>query len=215
MKIVKYSALVVLLMVLLAACASLIPAQSFDNPLGLANKDIAVTVPATAALRTLAAGAGTVSGSFNDVDLSDVPLGIIPAKYEIELGFTGSATVSGSSLPATITLTNVQLAITVSDVDNSATIPTMSYPGSLTLTQQSGSSYSVAGSASIDSGDVSAIFTAVIASSQLTNLLDVILLDGSNTQNTAMATLSFETDDLAAGGTITMTINAGTGTVSF
>lgn len=219
-KSVLLLALTALLAVGLSACGALIPPQHFDNPIGLQGADISVPVTGSTttseptALIPLATGSGSTSATFDDIDLSQVPIGI--SKYQIALGFEGTATVTSSTLPAKATLTDVSLDITVSDSKNGAvTFPTMTYDGSLTLTKTSGDTYAVSGSTTIDQGEVNQIFTATVASGTLASLLKIIELDGTNTPNTAVATLNFETDDLSAGSNVTLTISAGTGTVYF
>lgn len=214
-------ALTALLAVLLSACGALIPPQSFQNPVGLQGQKVTATVTGSSprmapqALTTLAVGNGTVSATFDDIDLSDVPVGI--AKYQVALGFDATASVSvpnGGTLPSTITLTNTSLDVIVSDSTGSVALPTMSYLGTLTLTQNSGSDYTVSGS--VNQGEVGQIFTAAVTSGTLADLLKIIAQQGdTKTPNTATATLSFTTDDLPDGSTVDFTFSAGTGTVSF
>jgi hypothetical protein len=210
-------ALTALLAVALSACGALIPPQHFDNPVGLQGQKISVPVTGSTAtseptaLIPLATGNGSVSATFDDVDLSQIPIGI--SKYQIALGFEDTATVASSTLPKEVKLTNISLEIRVSDNKNgTVTFGNMDYDGSLTLTKTSGNEYTVSGSTNVDLGQ---IFIAALASNNLSSLLKIIGLNGTNTPNTATAILSFKTDNLPAGSSVTLTISKGQGTVYF
>lgn len=191
-----------MLSLLLGACSLLIPDQTINDPLGIEGAKVDVAVGAgSSALTTLATGTGTASGSFEDISTP-----ISPASFSVTLPFAGTATVVASSgpQPATITLSDFVLKVTVSDAQNTASF-TLTPSVSATLTQTSGTTYSIS--------NVS--ISGALGSSEVASLNTVITGGGTNSVTATLTLTATSSPDLPAGSTISLTFQGTTATIGF
>ncbi len=202
MKTLTRISLVLVVAAALAACG-LIPDQTVNNPFGLDGQSITITIGAApAALITpQATGSGTVTTSFEDISTP-----VSPGSISVMIPFAGTATVTASSgpQPPTVTLDSVTLDVTVSDANGSASF-TLSPTVSATLTQTSGTNYSI-DSLSVD-GSLSA--------SEVSQLNSVITGGGTNTATVTVTVNATSTPDLPAGSTIAMTFGSTSAIIGF
>lgn len=199
MKDFKIMGLIVLSCVL-SACG-LIPPQAVSNPLGLDGQTLDVVIAGSSALQVQAVGQATATGGFADIDS---PLS--PANFEINQAFASTVrvTVSQGDLPSRIELSNLQLSVSVSDESRSTEF-TLEPSGTATLTQLSGSNYSLS----------ELRFSGNLRGSVLNQLNPILTSGGFNTVTASLSLTTNSTPDLPAGSSLTLSFASGSGSVSF
>lgn len=207
---------------LISAC-SLIPPQEVNDPLGLNGEELAVAfVGVTSAGEGFGAQAvaGDASGTFDFADLGgDIPLnpGTLSNPVSIASAKLGPATEADA--PDVITLSDAVLTIRVwqgaatYEVAEGANrvehVLTVSEPINLNV----GSCFAGSCSYTLD-GDGPAFGAVNLSGSPLSTLLDIAFNAPSPNHGSATLTVQGEPDELA-GKTLTLTLAAATGTVSF
>ncbi len=123
---------VVGLVVLLSSCSALIPDQKVTNPFGLDGKRVtlqqqgaALTGDGLSAQQVSATYSGSVTASFNDLDL-DLPGGISPSGISENVGLGVEMKVASSqpesAFPASLSITASQLDFRVADGSGNPTV---------------------------------------------------------------------------------------------
>ena len=196
---------------LLAACSSLIPPQVLQNPIGITGKKVQVEIGATSELRTAAAGLGTTQSSFSDLDTSKIPIALNASQTLIKVGFANDTklTTSATSLPCNITLTNVDINITLQDAVQSITLPTLHVNKVVELEQQKDdlSSYKIV---------TKDVFVGnVLSSEQAKQLQDVITTGGSNQALVQVTIQATSVPELPPGSVLTLTFTTSEATMTF
>ena len=196
---------------LLAACSSLIPPQVLQNPIGITGRKVQVEIGASGELRTAAAGLGSIQSNFPDVDTSKIPIALNASQTLIKVGFANSAklTTSATSLPCNITLTKVDISITIQDAVQSITLPTLHVNKVVELKQQKDdlSSYRIV---------TKDVFVGnVLSSVQAQQLQDAITTGGSNQVLVQVTIQATSVPELPPGSVLTLTFTTSEATVTF
>jgi hypothetical protein len=196
---------------LLAACSSLIPPQVLQNPIGITGRKVQVEIGASSELRTAAAGLGTIQTNFADLDTSAVPIALTASQTLIKVGFADDTKLvtSATSLPCNITLTNVDINITLQDAAGSITLPTLHVNKVVELEQRKDdlSSYQIM---------TQDVFVGNILSAQeAKQLQDVITSGGSNQVIVQVSIHATSVPELPPGSVLTLTFTTSEATVAF
>lgn len=122
---------------LVAACSSIIPPQSFSNPIGISGRTVQVQIGASQ-ITMASAGLGNLKSSFADIDTSSIPIALSASQSLFKVGFTSDAHLDTSTdaLPCAIVLTQLNIIVTISDPLMSYTLPTFALNKVLRLEQQ-------------------------------------------------------------------------------
>ena len=184
------------------ALAFLVPDQHPRDPLKLNDFPMELVVaPAT--------GTASIEKTFPSFkNLSNPPIN--PHSFEVNQpvkpGFVVDVS-SGTSLPDTITLSNIQFAITATDTDGRiVTIPPSILPASITLTHGIGKNYSFTGTEPI---------FHISPADQTSQLLSLLTGGGDNTIKAKLSFNLVSIPALPAGTVLTLRFDEGTSTVKF
>jgi hypothetical protein len=168
---------------LLASCALIPPIRIGAEALGIEGQSFDVTIPTPlgAGFSALAVtGQRTETGSFEDIDLSSLPLA--PSVLLMEQGFAEEVRVTSADLPDTITITDAsELKLTVSEQDPDGPEPVVVSVqfGPLDLKRQT----CVSSTCGYRFANPEAAATALdgsISGSSLSRLLDIVGSGGPN-----------------------------------
>lgn len=200
-----------LLSLFLGACSSLIPPQVLSNPIGITGKQVEVEIGATGELRAAAAGLGTITSSFSDVDTSAIPIALNASQTLFKLGFADDTklTTSATSLPCNITLTKVDITITIRDATRSITLPTLRVNKVVELEQKKDdlTSYKIV---------TQDVFVGnVLSGEEAKKLQDVITTGGSNQVIANVSIQATSVPELPPGSVLTLTFTTSEATVTF
>jgi hypothetical protein len=196
---------------LLTACSSLIPPQVLSNPIGITGKQVQVEIGATGELRAAAAGLGTIQSTFPDVDTSAIPIALNASQTLFKLGFaekTNLAT-SATSLPCNLTLTKVDITITIRDATRSITLPTLHVNKVVEMEQQKDDPTSY----TIVTKDV--FVGNVLSGEEAKKLQDVITTGGDNQVIANVTIQATSAPELPPGSLLTLTFTTSEATVTF
>lgn len=196
---------------LLTACGAFIPPQTIANPIGITGKQVQVEIGATGELRAAAAGLGTIQSTFPDVDTSAIPIALTASQTLVKLGFANDTklTTSAASLPCNLTLTKVDISITIRDATRSVTLPTLHVNKVVELGQQKDNPTSY----TIVTKDV--FVGNVLSGEEAKNLQDVITTGGSNQVIADVTIQATSVPELPPGSLLTLTFMTSEATVTF
>ena len=217
---------------LLSACGVLnnfLPDQTLDDPLGIDGQEVilepAGVAPAVAPQQTQGTWSQSATTSLDDIDTTDIPNWVDPATLFVDVGFEATVTftslnaLDGSEFSETFTFDDAAITnLTISDDDSSQTVelPTFSTPGDATVRLQKDACTSppVECTYTATSGLADFVIPIEIAGANMDALYD-ILTSGSQT-NTSSVTLELTATGTAPDDTtITVVIDAPTGTLTF
>jgi hypothetical protein len=196
---------------LFTACSSLIPPQVLSNPIGITGKQVQVEIGATGELRAAAAGLGTIQSTFPDVDTSAIPISLNASQTLFKLGFANDTKLatSAASLPCNLTLTKVDISITVRDGARSITLPTLHVNKVVELEQQKDNLTSY----TIVTKDV--FVGNVLSGEEAKKLQDVITTGGDNQVIADVTIQATSVPELPPGSVLTLTFTTSEATVTF
>ncbi|MEP6754097.1 MAG: hypothetical protein ABJA67_01245 [Chthonomonadales bacterium] len=184
------------------ALAFLVPDQHPRDPLKLNDVPMELVVaPAT--------GTASIEKTFPSFkNLSNPPVN--PHSFEVNQpvkpGFVVTAP-AGTPLPDTITVSNIQFAITATDTDGRiVTIPPSVLPANITLTHGVGNAYSFTGPEPI---------FHISPADHTSQLLSLLTGGGDNTIKAKLSFNLVSTPSLPAGTVLTLRFDEGTSTVKF
>ena len=211
---------------LLSGCGlvnSLVPDQSVTNAYGLDDRPVELSpVPSGTALASAAVATlyeGSLSASFDDVVLPDsVPAGIRPSSLEEELQLGSSVTITagaGATLPATLTIEGVTLAVSVDDAsDDPVATEELATDLSIVLTQESClagvCTYTVT---SADAGSAETLLILAVAGAAFDELWT--LLQNGVERNSLTGTMTLEFDQAFDASSIEIVLQTTAGTLKF
>jgi hypothetical protein len=196
---------------LLASCALIPPIPIGEGALGIEGQsfDVSIPTPASAGFGALAVtGKTTATASFEDADLSSLPLA--PSAFLMEQGFDTEVdvTVTGIDLPNTITITDAsELTITVSEQDPDGPDPVVVNVPFGPLVLERGSDCGV-DSCTYTFADAEAALAALdgsISGSSLSRLLDIVGSGGPNDLELVLSLTVQSTPEFS--GTIGLTVD--------
>lgn len=221
------------LALVLSACGlvnSLIPDQQVANPLGINGQQLtlgAVSAPALSPQSPLpptTTFGGSFSGTFSDIDASNIPSGVAPKSFsaDIDVGATATLTTAASSLPASFDVTNVSLTLTVKDGSGTPSFtltPPYAKSGTLLVftqtsctTTSSGTSCDYAVTAGPDLGN--ALVALNLSTADVATLWKIVT--GGSATNDASGTVTVQVSQaLPADTQLTVTLVSKEGTLSF
>lgn len=187
-----------LLALALVGCSKLATVP-VNNPLGLNGQTVTIHAPSTSAasVRSQATQSGTVSASFKDFTIPNLPLN--PTAFSACYDF--NATLSGLSTPlaGTLTLKNIKLNVAVNDGTNG--------PANLAATT---TDLTLKGSGNTASADGKGLCGNIDDVKKM-----IAVISNAPVDNTVTGTFSFDTDTpLPPGSTLTITFSNGSGTVN-
>ncbi len=228
MRTFRTVAVVAALALVLSACAlinNFIPDQQIANPLGINGTSVTMSAVTTPGLAPQAAATttlgGSFSGSFPDIDASQIPSGVHPNGFTAPIDVSASASVATatpSALPASFSITNVTLALHVEDGSGTPSFdlaPPYTHSGTLlTFTKgtctASACDYSVA--AGPDLG--TALIALDLSSSDVATLWQIVTAGTS--PNAASGSITVTVDQaLPSDAALTVTLESPTGTLTF
>ena len=217
---------------LLSACGVLntfLPNQTLDDPLGIDGQEVILepgaVAPAVAPQQTQGTWSQGASTSLEDIDTSDIPDWVDPAALFVGVGFEATATLSslsavdGEAFSNTFTFGAARLIdVSITDDQTSQTVnlPSFSTPDAASVTLQKGTCTTppVQCTYTATSGLADFVIPVEIAGADMDTLYD-ILTSGSQT-NTSTVTLELTATGTAPDDTtITVIIDAATGTLTF
>lgn len=223
--------LVVLSLVLvLSACASLIPEQSVTNPFGLDGKSVTLSQqaqlrqPGLSAQALSATLSGNISATFPDFNQS-LPGGIRPSGISENLGIEANVGVSSASstseadFPSTLSIVASQLTITVKDGSGQPTVnKTLNSGSGLNLVINKGSCQVAGGVTCTYTTNAAAtvLLLLQLVGSDFSTFFDI--LSGGSAPNTLEGTfsLTISGDSLfPADSQVTVVLNTTQGTLAF
>lgn len=227
MRTFRTVAVVAGLALVLSSCAlvnSFVPDQQIANPLGIDNKPVTLSAVSTPALAPQATTtlSGTFSGSFPDIDASQIPAGIQPNGFTAPIDVSATASITTGTpgaLPASFDLTKVTLSLHVEDGAGSPSFdltPPYTHSGTLlTFTQTSTCTASPCEYSVTPGPDLgSALVALSLSSSDVATLWQIVTAGTS--PNTASGTIAVDVDQTLPGDAeLTVTLVSPTGTLTF
>lgn len=210
-------AAVLLTGVLLAACSSLIPDQPATDPFALDGESVPVTFAASAATLAPQAVTGEAGATFNFPDFDTVPP-VSPKQIDNLIG-VASATLQDAAGPETITLSNAVIELRAWQSAASYEEATEANRASATLQSDSAvvlnrGTCDATSCAYTVSEDSSTFGTLVLSGGGLGNFLNISTSGPTSNSGSVSLTVQGEPDSLA-GSTLTVTLDAASGTLKF
>jgi hypothetical protein len=195
----------------LGACSSLIPPQVIANPIGISGKNVQVEIGATGELSTASVGLGVIKSSFPDIDTSAIPIALNLSQSLFKVGFADESKLAASatSLPCNITLTRVDISITVKDDLHTYTLPTFQLNKVVLLEQQieNPNSYTIV---------TKDVFVGnVLSQGDAKQLQDIITAGGSNRAEVRVTVQATSVPELPPGSLLTLTFTTSEATLTF
>lgn len=195
----------------LFSCSSIIPPQVLQNPLGITGRKVQVEIGTYSDLRTTASGLGIIQTNFDDLDTSAIPIDLSASQTLVKVGFADDTRLvtSATSLPCNITLTKLDISITIQDAVQSITLVTLQVNKVVELEQRKDdlSSYQIM------SQDV---FVGNSLSAEEAKLLQSIITSGGNNQVIVQVSIqATSVPELPPGSVLTLTFSTSEATVAF
>ena len=217
---------------LLSACGVLntfLPDQTLTDPLGIDGQEVTLLPPdagtSVAPQQAQATWSQTASTSLEDIDTTDIPDWVDPAALFVDVGFEATATfgslnaLDGSAFSDTFTFDAATLAgLSITDDETSQTVnlPSFATPdaASVTLQKESCTPAPVTCTYTATAGLADFVIPLEISGANMDELYE-ILTSGSQT-NTSTVTLELTATGTAPDDTtITVIIDAPSGTLTF
>lgn len=195
---------------LFAACSSVIPPQTFPNPIGISGKAVQVQIGASQ-VSAASAGLGFIKSSFPDIDTSQVPISLTASQSLFKVGFSSNARLEtdAASLPCAIVLTQLNISATLSDSSQSFTLPTFALNEVVRLEQESQDpkSYKIV---------TPGVFVGnVLNPADSKKVQDIITGGGANQVTVRVSVQAVSAPDLPPGSTLTFTFDTSEATLKF
>lgn len=195
---------------LFAACSSVVPPQTFSNPIGISGRTVQVKIGAAAISKT-SAGLGGLQTSFADIDISQIPIALNTSQSLFRVGFTSNVRLQTdvAPLPCAIVLTQLNVQVTLSDSLHRYTLPTFALNKEVRLEQeaQDPTAYKIA---------TPGVFVGnVLNQSDAQKVQEIITGGGTNQVDLKITVLAASVPDLPPNSTLTLTFDLSEATLKF